>query len=152
MYFMSPNSFINFGLTAFPAWPQCECPDENPDHWTGDDCPAIRDFECTPSGTSTTGFDPPLVDVGPDNADAINEQLDAIGTCCGTPVCESLKCTGEYLDGLISLAIPVLDEHERICFAIAVHAPTARRNVMELRQYLPALRRALGLTDFYALG
>jgi len=51
---------------------------------------------------------------------------------------------GEYLDGLISLAIPVLDEHERICFAIAVHAPTARRSVMELRQYLPAMRRAAG--------
>jgi DNA-binding IclR family transcriptional regulator len=49
---------------------------------------------------------------------------------------------GEYLDGLISLAIPVLDEHEHICFAIAVHAPTARRSVMELRQYLPAMRRA----------
>lgn len=51
---------------------------------------------------------------------------------------------GEYLDGLISLAIPVLDAHDRICFAIAVHAPTARRNMAELRQYLPAMRRAAG--------
>jgi DNA-binding IclR family transcriptional regulator len=51
---------------------------------------------------------------------------------------------GEYLDGLISLAVPVFDQHDRICFAIAVHAPTARRNVMELRQYLPAMRRAAG--------
>lgn len=51
---------------------------------------------------------------------------------------------GEYLDGLISLAIPVLDERGRICFAIAVHAPTARRSLSELRQYLPAMRRAAG--------
>lgn len=51
---------------------------------------------------------------------------------------------GEYLDGLISLAIPVFDEHGRICFAIAVHAPTARRSVVELRQYLPVMRRAAG--------
>ena len=51
---------------------------------------------------------------------------------------------GEYLDGLISLAIPVFDEHQRICFAIAVHAPTARRSLVELRQYIPALRRAAG--------
>ena len=51
---------------------------------------------------------------------------------------------GEYLDGLISLAIPVFDEHQRICFAIAVHAPTARRTVTELRQYLPSMRRAAG--------
>lgn len=51
---------------------------------------------------------------------------------------------GEYLDGLISLAIPVFDEHGRMCFAIAAHAPTARRNVSELRQFLPAMRRAAG--------
>lgn len=51
---------------------------------------------------------------------------------------------GEYLDGLISLAIPVFDEHGRICFALAVHAPTARRSIMELRQYVSAMRRAAG--------
>lgn len=51
---------------------------------------------------------------------------------------------GEYLSGLISLAIPVLDLHNRICFAIAVHVPTARRSADELWQYLPAMRRAAG--------
>ena len=51
---------------------------------------------------------------------------------------------GEYLAGLIALAIPVLDARGQICFAIAVHAPTARRNLQELRQYLPAMRRAAG--------
>ncbi len=66
----------------------------------------------------------------------LNTQLERIGK-------ERISIDeGEYLDGLISLAIPVFDEHERICFAIAVHAPTARRSVPELRQYLPAMRRA----------
>lgn len=51
---------------------------------------------------------------------------------------------GEYLSGLISLAIPVLDLQNRICFAIAVHVPTARRSLQELWQYLPAMRRAAG--------
>lgn len=51
---------------------------------------------------------------------------------------------GEYLAGLIAVAIPVLDANERICFAIAIHAPTARRSLPELRQYLPAMRRAAG--------
>lgn len=66
----------------------------------------------------------------------LNTQLERIGE-------ERISIDeGEYLDGLISVAIPVFDEHERICFAIAVHAPTARRSVPELRRYLPAMRRA----------
>lgn len=51
---------------------------------------------------------------------------------------------GEYLAGLIALAIPILDLRNRICFAIAVHVPTARRSLEELWQYLPAMRRAAG--------
>ena len=51
---------------------------------------------------------------------------------------------GEYLDGVVSLAVPVLDERNRMCFSIAVHAPSERKSLSELRQYLPALRRAAG--------
>ena len=49
---------------------------------------------------------------------------------------------GEYLDGLISLAIAVKDGQGRICFAIAVHAPTVRRSLEELHRFLPAMRGA----------
>jgi len=50
--------------------------------------------------------------------------------------------TGEYLEGMVALAIPVFGEHNRICFSIAIHAPSARKPLSELRQYLPALRKA----------
>jgi DNA-binding IclR family transcriptional regulator len=48
----------------------------------------------------------------------------------------------EYMRGLISLAVPVIDRSGRMCFAVAVHSPTARKTIDELRQYLPSLRRA----------
>lgn len=49
---------------------------------------------------------------------------------------------GEFLDGLIALAVPVFDQRKRVCFVIAVHAPTVRRSIEELYQFLPAVRRA----------
>jgi IclR family transcriptional regulator, acetate operon repressor len=49
---------------------------------------------------------------------------------------------GEYLEGLISLAVPVYDNQNRICFAIAVHAPTVRRTLEELYQYVPTMQIA----------
>lgn len=51
---------------------------------------------------------------------------------------------GEYLDGMVSLAVPVIDARGQMCFAIAAHAPAERKSLSELRQYLPALRRAAG--------
>jgi DNA-binding IclR family transcriptional regulator len=48
----------------------------------------------------------------------------------------------EYMRGLISLAVPVIDRAGRLCFALAVHSPTARKTLGELRQYLPSLRQA----------
>lgn len=50
--------------------------------------------------------------------------------------------TGEYLDGMVSLAVPVIGDKNQICFALAVHAPSVRKSLSELRQYLPALRHA----------
>ena len=50
--------------------------------------------------------------------------------------------TGEYLEGMVALSIPVFGEHNQICFSIAIHAPSARKPLSELRQYLPALRKA----------
>lgn len=50
--------------------------------------------------------------------------------------------SGEYLDGLVALAVPVIGEDNQMCFAIAIHAPSMRKSLSELRQYLPAMRHA----------
>ena len=50
--------------------------------------------------------------------------------------------TGEYLEGMVALSVPVIGADNRMCFAIAVHAPSVRKSLSELRQYLPNLRHA----------
>ena len=49
---------------------------------------------------------------------------------------------GEYLEGMVAIAVPVIGQDSQVCFAIAIHAPSARKSVAELRQYLPTLRHA----------
>ncbi len=48
----------------------------------------------------------------------------------------------ELMPGMVALSVPVMDDSNRMCFTVAVHAPTIRKSLHELRQYLPALRRA----------
>jgi len=48
----------------------------------------------------------------------------------------------EFLSGMVAIALPVFDKNNKICFTVAVHAPTTRRNLDDLRQYIPSLRRA----------
>jgi len=50
--------------------------------------------------------------------------------------------TGEYLEGMVAIAVPVIDENNEMCFSIAIHAPSSQRSLSELRQYLPLLRKA----------
>ncbi len=50
--------------------------------------------------------------------------------------------TGEYLEGMVAIAVPVIEIDDNVSFAIAIHAPSARKSVTELRQYLPVLRHA----------
>jgi DNA-binding IclR family transcriptional regulator len=50
--------------------------------------------------------------------------------------------SGEYLDGMVAIAVPVIGEHNQMCFAVAIHAPSVRKSLSELRQYLPTLRHA----------
>ena len=50
--------------------------------------------------------------------------------------------TGEFLDGMVALSVPVIGDNNQMCFAIAIHAPSVRKNLSELRQYLPTLRHA----------
>ena len=49
---------------------------------------------------------------------------------------------GEYLDGMVALAVPVKNERGDVCYSIAVHAPNARVSIDELKQHLPALTEA----------
>ncbi len=48
----------------------------------------------------------------------------------------------ELMDGMVAIAVPVINEKNDICFTVAVHAPTVRKSLDELRQYLPTLRKA----------
>lgn len=52
---------------------------------------------------------------------------------------------GEYLDGMIALAIPVKNLEGEVCFAIAVHAPSARTNIEALKTFLPELYEAANI-------
>jgi DNA-binding IclR family transcriptional regulator len=49
---------------------------------------------------------------------------------------------GEYLEGMVAIAVPVIGENNQMCFALAIHAPSVRKTLDELRQYLPTLRHA----------
>ncbi|MCP3868291.1 MAG: IclR family transcriptional regulator [Gammaproteobacteria bacterium] len=48
----------------------------------------------------------------------------------------------EFMAGMAALAVPVFNEKNEVCFTIAVHAPTIRKPLEELRQYIPSLKRA----------
>jgi DNA-binding IclR family transcriptional regulator len=48
----------------------------------------------------------------------------------------------ELMPGMVAISVPVYDDTNRMCLTIAVHAPTIRKSLKELRQYLPSLRRA----------
>jgi len=49
---------------------------------------------------------------------------------------------GEYLDGMVAIAVPVINKENAMNFALAIHAPSSRKSIDELRQYLPILRKA----------
>lgn len=49
---------------------------------------------------------------------------------------------GEYIDGMIALAVPIKNKTGKVCFAIAVHAPSARTSIDQLKKYLPELNAA----------
>ena len=48
----------------------------------------------------------------------------------------------EFLTGMVALSVPVLNNSNGVCFTIAVHAPTIRKPLDELRHYIPSLKRA----------
>lgn len=48
----------------------------------------------------------------------------------------------EFMAGMVAIAVPVFNDTNEICFTVAVHAPTIRKSLDALRQYVPSLRRA----------
>lgn len=48
----------------------------------------------------------------------------------------------EFLTGMVAIAIPVFNNENKVCFTVAVHAPTIRMTIENLRQYIPSLRKA----------
>jgi IclR family acetate operon transcriptional repressor len=48
----------------------------------------------------------------------------------------------EYLGGVICIAVPILDQHGKICAALAMQAPRARMGLQEMQRHLPALRKS----------
>lgn len=50
--------------------------------------------------------------------------------------------TQEFIDGMVAIAVPIFDKQNRICFTVAVHAPTTRKTLDDLKEYIPALKNA----------
>jgi len=48
----------------------------------------------------------------------------------------------EFLPGMVALAVPVFNAKNEMCFTIAVHAPSIRKPLILLKQYIPSLKRA----------
>ncbi|HET9763676.1 MAG TPA: IclR family transcriptional regulator [Casimicrobiaceae bacterium] len=51
---------------------------------------------------------------------------------------------GEFLEGSVCLAVPVIDPRGRVCAAVAVHGPAPRMSLRRGYTFLPAMRRAAG--------
>lgn len=48
----------------------------------------------------------------------------------------------EYIDGMVALAVPVMDQQQRLVATLSFHAPTMRVPVESLDDYLPEVQRA----------
>jgi len=48
----------------------------------------------------------------------------------------------EYLPGMSAIAVPVINNANKVGFALAIQAPTSRKPVAALKAYLPAMREA----------
>jgi DNA-binding IclR family transcriptional regulator len=48
----------------------------------------------------------------------------------------------EYLAGICCLAVPVVNDQERVVAAVAVHGPVARMSVAQAEEFLPTLKEA----------
>jgi hypothetical protein len=96
---------INFALNVFPSAQECTAE-------YGDEEAEERDISCHPASRfidEDSPFDDPVVPFAPQITEetylSINETLETMGQCGGTPICKSLEWARIYLDGL-SLDLP----------------------------------------------
>jgi IclR family acetate operon transcriptional repressor len=50
--------------------------------------------------------------------------------------------SGEFLEGSVCMAVPVVDPRGRVCAAVAVHGPAPRMTLRKGYSFLPAMQRA----------
>ena len=48
----------------------------------------------------------------------------------------------EFMDGMVAIAVPILDDHGRLMSTLSVHAPTQRMNLSDLEGHLGLLNKA----------
>lgn len=48
----------------------------------------------------------------------------------------------EFMDGMVAVAVPLLDQHGRLFSALSFHAPTQRMTIERARTHLPRMREA----------
>jgi len=62
--------------------------------------------------------------------------------------CQNIASAGyaldreEFITGLVAIAVPVLDQQDRVRAALAIHAPRSRLSLEQAQSRLPALRAA----------
>lgn len=57
----------------------------------------------------------------------------------------------ELLDGMVAIAVPIRDTQGQPCATVAVHAPTIRKSLQDLKRCTPALQQAaVKLTHIFA--
>ncbi len=48
----------------------------------------------------------------------------------------------EFIEGMVAVAVPIIDSQGRFCAGLAMHAPTQRMTIQNARAHVPAMRRA----------
>jgi DNA-binding IclR family transcriptional regulator len=48
----------------------------------------------------------------------------------------------EFMDGMVAVAVPILDQNKRLLSTLSVHAPSQRMSINDAREAVPELKRA----------
>ena len=48
----------------------------------------------------------------------------------------------EFMDGMVAVAVPILDQNKRLLSTLSVHAPSQRMSINDAREVVPELKRA----------
>ena len=53
-----------------------------------------------------------------------------------------LPCNEEFVNGMVAIAVPIMDEKGKLIATVAVHAPTQRMSLEDAIRYAPRLRES----------